>query len=67
MGLNRLIPILMATMVLAALVLAAPVAAQDAPTPSGFPVPRFVSLKAGVANGRAGPEQALHLRGVAVD
>lgn len=53
MGLNRLIPILFA-----ALVLAAPVAAQDAPTPSGFPVPRFVSLKAGVANGRAGPEQA---------
>lgn len=27
-------------------------------TPSGLPVPRFVSLKAGVANGRAGPQQA---------
>ena len=53
MGLNRLILIL-----LAGLVLAAPVAAQDSPTPSGFPVPRYVSLKAGVANGRAGPEQA---------
>jgi len=38
-------------------VLAGPAAlAQD--TPSGLPVPRFVSLKVGVANGRAGPQQA---------
>lgn len=58
MGLNRLIPILFAALVLAASLPAVPAAAQDAPTPSGFPVPRFVSLKAGVANGRAGPEQA---------
>ena len=58
MGLNRVIPILLAALVTAAQFLAVPAAAQDAPTPSGFPVPRFVSLKAGVANGRAGPEQA---------
>lgn len=31
--------------------------AQDAQTPSGYPVPRFVSLKVGVANGRAGPSR----------
>jgi SH3-like domain-containing protein len=31
--------------------------AQDADTPSGFAVPRFVSLKVGVAHGREGPSQ----------
>ncbi|MEE2526715.1 SH3 domain-containing protein [Hyphobacterium sp. HN65] len=35
----------------------APALAQDAETPSGYPVPRFVSLKVGVANGRAGPSR----------
>ena len=53
MGLNRIF-----LAVLAALTLPLMAAAQDAPTPSGQPVPRFVSLKAGVANGRAGPDQA---------
>jgi SH3-like domain-containing protein len=33
------------------------VGAQDADTPSGFPVPRFVSLKVGIAHGREGPSQ----------
>ncbi len=31
--------------------------AQDADTPSGYPVPRFVSLKVSVAYGREGPSQ----------
>lgn len=53
MGIHRIFAALFAT-----LLLGAPALAQDAPTPSGFPVPRYVSLKAGVANGRAGPEQA---------
>jgi len=33
------------------------VLAQDADTPSGYPVPRFVSLKVSVAYGREGPSQ----------
>lgn len=31
--------------------------AQEADTPSGFPVPRFVSLKVSVAHGRSGPSR----------
>ena len=31
--------------------------AQAADTPSGYPVPRYVSLKVGVAHGRAGPSR----------
>lgn len=40
--------------------LAAPLQAQEAgqPTPSGQEVPRFVSLKFDVANGRSGPSRA---------
>ena len=40
-----------------ALVLALPLAASaaDRPTPSGFPVPRYVTLKFGKVNARSGP------------
>jgi len=34
-----------------------PAVGQDADTPSGYPVPRFVSLKVSVAYGREGPSQ----------
>ncbi|WP_421789477.1 SH3 domain-containing protein [Hyphobacterium sp.] len=47
-------------LVLAIMVIACPTPAlwaQQADTPSGFPVPRFVSLKVGVAHGRSGPSQ----------
>lgn len=47
---------LLALMALSLPVMAGAALAQD--TPSGLPVPRFVSLKVGVANGRAGPQQA---------
>jgi len=45
---------------LALIVLAAPVQAQETgqPTPSGQEVPRFVSLKFDVANGRSGPSRS---------
>jgi SH3-like domain-containing protein len=39
----------------AAAVLAQPVVAADRPTPSGYPVPRYVTLKFGKVNARAGP------------
>ncbi|HEY3697394.1 MAG TPA: SH3 domain-containing protein [Phenylobacterium sp.] len=48
----------MAPLGIAALVLAAGAtawAAVDRPTPSGLPVPRYVSLKFGEVNARAGP------------
>jgi SH3-like domain-containing protein len=46
--------------VLIGLIMAAPTLAQNdgQPTPSGQAVPRFVSLKFDVANGRAGPSRA---------
>ncbi len=34
---------------------AAPALATDRPTPSGYPVPRYVTLKFGEVNARAGP------------
>ncbi len=37
--------------------LGAPALAQEADTPSGYPVPRFVSLKVSVAHGRSGPSR----------
>lgn len=40
-----------------ACLVAGPAWAQIAETPSGYPVPRFVSLKVGVAHGRAGPSR----------
>jgi len=39
------------------LMISGPALAQDADTPSGYPVPRFVSLKVSVAYGREGPSQ----------
>lgn len=39
----------------AALVLVGGPAAAERPTPSGYPVPRFVTLKFGKVNARAGP------------
>lgn len=42
-------------LVLAALLLPAAAAAADRPTPSGYPVPRYVTLKFGKVNARAGP------------
>lgn len=35
--------------------LTAPALAQDRPTPSGFPVPRYVSLRFDTVNARSGP------------
>jgi len=35
--------------------LASPTVAADRPTPSGYPVPRYVTLKFGKVNARAGP------------
>lgn len=44
---------------LAAPALSAPVAPEaEPPTPSGLPVPRFVSLKFATVNGRSGPSEA---------
>lgn len=53
----RLVPAILA---LVSASVSAPVMAQDRidDTPSGQPVPRFVSLKFDVANGRSGPSQA---------
>jgi SH3-like domain-containing protein len=48
--------LLITALVLAGL-MAPPARAQMADTPSGYPVPRFVSLKVGVAHGRAGPSR----------
>ncbi|WP_367183416.1 SH3 domain-containing protein [Phenylobacterium sp.] len=46
-----------AAVILAGLVLAAsaPAGAADRPTPSGYPVPRYVTLKFGKVNARSGP------------
>jgi len=38
-----------------ALAAAVPAASADRPTPSGFPVPRYVTLKFGKVNARSGP------------
>jgi len=46
----------------AAACLGAPALAQACNTPSGHPVPRFVSLKSSEANGRAGPSLAHPVR-----
>lgn len=49
---------LLRLLLFAILVMTSPaILAQDAGTPSGFPVPRFVSLKVSVAYGREGPSQ----------
>lgn len=44
-----------AALVLAALLAPAVAVAADRPTPSGYPVPRYVTLKFGKVNARAGP------------
>ena len=49
---------LAALLILSCLTAPAPAQQDDQPTPSGQAVPRFVSLKFDVANGRSGPSRA---------
>jgi SH3-like domain-containing protein len=50
----------------AGMVWAAPVLAAERPTPSGLPVPRYVTLKFGEVNARAGPGDDYRLQWVYV-
>jgi SH3-like domain-containing protein len=61
-----------AVLALAALACAAMAADEDRPTPSGLPVPRYVSLKFDVVNARSGPSDdhrllwVYHVKGLPV-
>ena len=46
---------MLSALAIAGMVCAAPALAADRPTPSGLPVPRYVTLKFGEVNARAGP------------
>ena len=46
---------MLSALAIAGMVCAGPALAADRPTPSGLPVPRYVTLKFGEVNARAGP------------